>query len=77
LAQTNPADRLRGSTIKIGTPEEIDLDENERPSWGSIHIALFGLRQTLVPLTEAQLDGDRLRVPYERDHVEGAAECRP
>jgi sporulation protein YlmC with PRC-barrel domain len=56
---------------EIGTLKEIYLDQDERPAWGSVHTALFGLRQTLVPLTEASVDGDRLRVPYEREHHYG------
>jgi hypothetical protein len=62
---------------EIGTLKEIYLDQSERPTWGSVHTALFGLRQTLVPLTEAQLDGDRLRLPYEGDHVQGAPTIDP
>jgi sporulation protein YlmC with PRC-barrel domain len=73
----------RGRTVidrdgeKIGTLKEIYLDEAERPSWGSIHTALFGLRQTLVPLPEARLEGDELRVPYAREHVKDAPNMDP
>jgi stress response protein YsnF len=73
----------RGRTVvdrhgeKVGTLREIYLDETERPSWGSIHTGLFGLRQTLAPLREARLDGDQLRVPYERDHVKDAPNVDP
>jgi hypothetical protein len=48
-----------------------------RPNWGSIDTALFGLRQTLMPLTHARLEGDQLRVPYERDHVKDAPNVDP
>jgi sporulation protein YlmC with PRC-barrel domain len=74
---------LRGRIVidrdgeKIGTLKEIYLDEAERPSWGSIHTALFGLRQTLVPLPEARLEGDQLRVPYAREHVKDAPNIDP
>jgi sporulation protein YlmC with PRC-barrel domain len=62
---------------EIGTLKEIYLDQDERPAWGSIHTGLFGLRQTLVPLTEVRLDGDRLRVPYEREQVRSAPTIDP
>jgi Domain of unknown function (DUF2382) len=62
---------------KIGTLKEIYLDESERPSWGSIHTALFGLRETLAPLIEAQPDGEQLRLPYEREHVKAAPNVDP
>ena len=73
----------RGRTVidrdgeKIGTLKEIYLDEAERPSWGSIHTALFGLRQTLAPLSEARPEGDQLRVPYAREHVKDAPNVDP
>jgi sporulation protein YlmC with PRC-barrel domain len=62
---------------KIGTLKEIYLDERERPAWGSVHTALFGLRHTLVPLAQAQPEGDALRVPYARDHVNDAPNLDP
>jgi hypothetical protein len=73
----------RGRTVvdrdgeKIGTLKEIYLDEQERPGWGSVHTALFGLRQTLVPLSEASPEGDLLQVPYDREHVKSAPNVDP
>jgi stress response protein YsnF len=73
----------RGRTVvdaageKIGTLKEIYLDQDERPSWGSVHTGLFGLRETLVPLAEAREDGDTLRVPFDRDHVKAAPNVDP
>ena len=73
----------RGRTVvdrdgeKIGTLEEIYLDDSERPTWGSIQTGLFGLRQSLAPLSEAQLDGEHLRLPYERGHVTDAPNVDP
>jgi hypothetical protein len=61
----------------IGSLGEIYLDESERPHWGSIKTGLFGLRQTLVPLTEVQLEGDELRVPYDGAHVKDAPNVDP
>jgi hypothetical protein len=73
----------RGRTVvdrqgeKIGTLKEIYLDEDERPHWGAVHTALFGLRQTLVPLDQAALEGDSLRLPFEADHVKDAPSVEP
>jgi sporulation protein YlmC with PRC-barrel domain len=73
----------RGRTVvdrdgeRIGTLKEIYLDEAERPGWGSIHTGLFGVRETLVPLSETHPEGDQLRVPYERDHVKDAPNVDP
>jgi stress response protein YsnF len=73
----------RGHTVvdaggeKIGKLKEIYLDQDERPAWGSVHTGLFGLRETLVPLTEARPEGGELRVPFEGDHVKAAPNVDP
>jgi uncharacterized protein DUF2382/PRC-barrel domain protein len=73
----------RGRTVvdrdgeRIGTLKEIYLDDSERPGWGSVHTALFGLRETLVPLGEAKPEDDRLRLPYEAQHVKHAPSLDP
>jgi stress response protein YsnF len=73
----------RGRTVvdrhgnKIGTLKEIYLDEDERPHWGGVDTAPFGLRQTLVPLDHGALDGDRLRLPFDADHVKSAPSVDP
>jgi stress response protein YsnF len=73
----------RGRTVvdrhgqKIGPLQEIYLDEDERPHWGGVHTALFGLRQTLVPLDHGALDGDRLQLPFDAEQVKGAPNIDP
>ena len=73
----------RGRTVidrdgeKLGTLKEIYLDEHERPHWGSIATGLFGTRETLAPLTEAQLTGDQLQLPFAGDHVKDAPQVEP
>jgi Domain of unknown function (DUF2382)/PRC-barrel domain len=73
----------RGRTVvdrdgeKIGTLKEIYLDASERPAWASIHTGLFGLRQSMVPLSDAQVDGDDVRLPYERQQVTDAPNVDP
>ena len=51
--------------------------QHERPHWGSIATGLFGTRETLAPLTEAQLTGDQLQLPFAGDHVKDAPEVEP
>jgi hypothetical protein len=73
----------RGRTVvdrdgdKIGTLKDIYLDERERPSWGAVDTGLFAMRQTLIPLGEAQLDDDVLQLPYDGDHVRNAPNVDP
>jgi stress response protein YsnF len=73
----------RGRTVvdrdgdKIGTFDELYLDDDDRPAWGAVTTGLFGMRQTFVPLSEAQPDGDVLRVPFGKDMVKDAPNVDP
>jgi hypothetical protein len=73
----------RGRTVvdrageKIGTLKDIYLDERERPSWGGVATGLLAMRQTLVPLGEARLEDDVLRLPFDGDHVKDAPDVDP
>ena len=73
----------RGRTVvdregdKIGTFDELYLDEDDRPAWGAVTTGLFGMRQTFVPLSEAQVEGDALRVPFGKDMVKDAPSIDP
>jgi hypothetical protein len=74
----------RGSTVvdrdgeRIGTFDELYLDQDDRPAWAAVTTGLFGLRQTLIPLADAQPIGDqRLQVPFDKDHVKAAPSMDP
>jgi hypothetical protein len=73
----------RGRTVvdrngkKIGTFDELFLDEDDRPAWAGVTTGLFGRRQTFVPLSQAERVGDDLRVPYEEQAVKDAPNIDP
>ena len=73
----------RGRTVvdrdgeKIGTFEELYLDESDRPAWAAVKTGLFGLRQTFVPLSAAQPAGDDLQVPFDKQQVKDAPSIDP
>jgi Domain of unknown function (DUF2382)/PRC-barrel domain len=73
----------RGRTVvdrdgdKIGTFDELYLDEGDNPAWGAVTTGLFGMRQTFVPLSAAEPDGDALRVPFGKDMVKDAPNVDP
>jgi sporulation protein YlmC with PRC-barrel domain len=74
----------RGRTVvdqngeKIGKFEDIYLDEaTSRPEWAAVNTGLFGLRTTLVPLSAAELAGDDVKVPFDREHVKAAPNVDP
>jgi uncharacterized protein (TIGR02271 family) len=62
-----------GSDGKLGTVSEVYLDdETGRPEWASVRTGLFGTKESFVPLAQAQISGDDLRVPYDQDTVKNA-----
>ncbi|MEI4273595.1 PRC and DUF2382 domain-containing protein [Klenkia sp. LSe6-5] len=72
-------DTLIGSTAvdsdgdKLGSVSEVYLDDQSgRPEWATVKTGLFGTRETFVPLREAELSGDSLRVPYAKAMVKDA-----
>jgi len=62
---------------RLGTVLDVYYDaEDDRPGWALLEVAgAAGTR--LVPLGEAVEDGGELRVPYDRDFVEGAPGMEP
>jgi sporulation protein YlmC with PRC-barrel domain len=74
----------RGRTVvdrsgeKIGKFDDIYLDEEtSRPEWAAVNTGLFGLRKTLVPLSEAEPAGDDVKVPFDLEHVKAAPNVDP
>lgn len=70
---------LNGATIvdttgnKVGSVHEIYLDnDTEQPEWALVHTGLFGARSSFVPLAEATVEGDTIRVPYAKDQIKDA-----
>jgi len=55
---------------KIGRIGDIYLDaETGRPEWIAVNTGLFGSNVSFVPTAEARVDGDDVRVPYEKSQV--------
>jgi stress response protein YsnF len=58
---------------KIGKVGQLFLDdETGRPEFVTVNTGFFGSGETFVPVQDAQLSGDRLSVPYTKDHVKDA-----
>lgn len=58
--------------VKIGTVDEVYLDDaTGMPEWAAVRTGLFG-RDAFVPLEPSELDGDTLRVPFERTLIREA-----
>jgi uncharacterized protein (TIGR02271 family) len=57
---------------KIGTVGQIWEDASGLPAWCSVQTGMFGKNETLVPLHEADLEGDRLLIPFDKGRVKDA-----
>ena len=58
---------------KIGSIENVYLDdETGRPEWLTVKTGLLGSRESFVPTAEARIEGDVVRVPYEKSQVKDA-----
>ena len=67
------ADVIDASGDKIGSVEDIYLDdETGQPEFALVSSGLFGTKRHFVPLRDAQLSADQVRVPYSKDQVKDA-----
>jgi uncharacterized protein (TIGR02271 family) len=58
---------------KIGKIGQVYLDDQSgRPEWATVSTGLFGTQESFVPLAQAEISGDTLRVPYEKARVKDA-----
>ena len=76
---TDTLDRVIGADVydaegtKIGTASEVFLDDQSgNPEWVTVKTGLFGTKETFVPIREADLTGDGLRVPVTKAQVKDA-----
>jgi uncharacterized protein (TIGR02271 family) len=62
-----------GPDGKLGTVSEVYLDdETGRPEWATVRTGMFGTKETFVPLAQADITGEDLRVPYDKETVKNA-----
>src|SRR3954469_15088364 len=58
---------------KIGSASEGYLDdESGQPEWGTVKTGLFGTKESCVPIRDADLTDDGVRVPVSKDQVKDA-----
>jgi uncharacterized protein (TIGR02271 family) len=76
---TDTLDRVIGADVydadgsKIGTASEVFLDDQSgNPEWVTVKTGLFGTKETFVPIREADLTSDGLRVPVSKEQVKNA-----
>jgi uncharacterized protein (TIGR02271 family) len=58
---------------KIGNIGQVYLDNaSGEPAWVTVKTGFFGTSESFVPLDQAELTDDGVRVPYDKDRVKGA-----
>lgn len=58
---------------KIGRVGQIYLDDvTGKPEWATVQTGLFGTKESFVPIAQADLAGDGVRVPFEKATVKDA-----
>jgi uncharacterized protein (TIGR02271 family) len=58
---------------KIGSIGTVYLDNSSgEPAWVTVKTGLFGSNESFVPLEQAELSEDGIRVPYDKDRVKNA-----
>lgn len=58
---------------KIGSIGQVYLDdETSQPEWVTAKTGLFGRSESFVPLNEATVEGQDIRVPFDKDKVKDA-----
>jgi len=76
---TETLDRVIGQDVydqsgeKIGSASEVYLDdETGQPEWATVRTGLFGTKESFVPIRDADLTSDGLRVAVSKAQVKGA-----
>jgi uncharacterized protein (TIGR02271 family) len=79
LITTTQARQLRGTIAydnhgdKLGKVGQVYFDyQTDRPEFATVKTGLLGTRESFVPIAEANIEGDRLTVPYAKDQVQHA-----
>jgi uncharacterized protein (TIGR02271 family) len=78
MITSQDAARLSGREVygvdgdKIGTVGHVWSDPSGGAGWASVKTGMFGAKESMVPLGEADLRGDRLLVPFDKSQVRDA-----
>jgi stress response protein YsnF len=69
---------IGGDGKKLGTVSAVYYDnDTDQPEWIAVRTGLFGLDVSLVPLAAAQLRGEELHVPFDKERLKTAPHHDP
>lgn len=58
---------------KVGSIGDVYFDQQTgQPEWAVVNTGMFGLKHSVVPVTQVDVAGDTVRVRWERDVIKGA-----
>ena len=76
--QLNKAPVIGEDGTKLGTVSAVYYDNNtNRPAWVAVRTGLFGTHVSLVPLAAAELRGEQLHVPFDKQQLKTAPHHDP
>jgi len=63
---------------RVGTINALFVHgDREVPNWARVKMGILGTDSALIPLHDAQEDGNDVRLVYEKEHVKAAPEVEP
>lgn len=78
------ANSLTGAAVlgnqddKLGKISDVYFDnETNKPEWASVKTGMFGGNVSLIPLSQANFDGQDLRVPFDKEQLKTAPHHDP
>jgi PRC-barrel domain len=78
IEQIIGADAVDPNNDRIGKVSQVYVDaDTDQPTWASVRTGLFGLSESLVPLTNATWDREALHVGVEKSRVKDAPRVDP
>jgi hypothetical protein len=67
------AEVYRCTGDRIGDADHVYLDHDDRrPAWVTVTTGLFGTHESFIPLVNAEISGERITVPFSKDHIRDA-----
>jgi len=67
------ADLTSSDGDKLGKIGQVYLDDQTgQPEWVTVNTGLFGTKESFVPLTQAEVRGDSVTVPYAKSQIKDA-----
>jgi len=58
---------------KVGSVGQVYVDDQTgQPAWVTVKTGLFGTKETFIPISQVETQGEDLRVPFDKDTIKGA-----